>query len=311
MSKTIQSIADKVSCGGAVKANTGKLGCLSLFGTPEHIILLTKGHNILPTDNVDIAYLKPLVQKGTAIPLIGASSFEDVSGDDQYSENASGEKRLNLKGLPEYKLMFEEGHEFYREMAKLESYKAFDAIIIDEEGNWLLSTSGDKFAGMSAGHVTPELTQRKVAGGDAESKSILIQFLDRLQWDRNYAILHADQLDFTPSEIPAVNGVDLEWDTVPADTDTDLVVSANLSGDRSSKVEGLQSANFIVKVNGSGVAISGVVESSEGGVYTITIPALASTDVVEVDLWDNSLNVDVTDLSGILYRSEELTTTIA
>ena len=194
---SITSIANKLPCGGASAANTGKLGCLSLFGTPTHMLALRKGTKILAAADFDIAYLLPLVQAGTIIPLINASAFEDVSGEDTYSTNTSGVKRLNLKGLPEYKLMFEEGHEFYRQIAELEGYKNFDYIIGDEEGNWMLATNSDgTFSGFAAGHSTPELTKRKVAGGDAESKSFLVQFLLRSQWDSNYAILHVDELDF-------------------------------------------------------------------------------------------------------------------
>ena len=114
----IVNIANKIACGGTDTANTGKLGCLSLFGTPTNALLLRKGTKIPATTTFNVAYLTPLIQQGTIVPLIGASSFEDVSSEDAYSTNASGVKRLNLKGLPEYKLMFEEGHEFYRQMNK-------------------------------------------------------------------------------------------------------------------------------------------------------------------------------------------------
>ena len=306
---TIASIADKVACGGAIEANTGKLGCLSLFGYPEHLLAVKKGTVIASSDSFDIAYLTPLIQAGTIIPLIGASSFEDVSAEDTYSTNSSGVKRLNLKGLPEYKLMYEEGHEFYRELAKLEGYKNFDFIIGDDEGNWMLSTNSDgSYSGFTAGHSTPELTKRKVAGGDAESKSFVVQFLDRLEWDRNYAILHQDELDFSPSDVPAVNGVVLEFDVVPTNADTTIVVSAKLSGDNSTNVEGLLVANFIYKVDGATVVPSLVAEVN--GVYTLTVAALSTSEVLTLDLWDGSLNLGVTTLSGVLYRSDEITATV-
>jgi len=307
---SIQTIADKKACSGAGSANTGKLGCLSLFGEPAHLLALNKGTVIQATDDFDISFLQPLIQKGTIIPLIDASAFEDLSAEDTYSTGTGGVKRLNLKGLPEYKLMFEEGHEFYRELAKIESFKSYDFIIGDDEGNWLLAkTSDGNFKGFTAGHVTPELTKRKVSGGDAESKSLLVQFLDRLQWDKNYGILHIEQLDFTPQEVPTVNGVVFAYTAAPADLDTTVKVSVVLASDNSTPVEGLLLANFIVKVDGSTVVISGVVEDTPGN-YTITIPALAAGEVVVTDVWDNSLNVDVTSLAGVLYRGEEVSATV-
>jgi len=303
----IVNIANKIACGGTDTANTGKLGCLSLFGTPTNALLLRKGTKIPATTTFNVAYLTPLIQKGTIVPLIGASSFEDVSSEDAYSTNASGVKRLNLKGLPEYKLMFEEGHEFYRQMNKLQSFKGWDLIIGDEAGNWILSTNADgSFGGFTAGHITPELTKRKVQGGDSEMKSLLIQFTNRLQWDVNYAVLNAGQLDFYAEDVPTVNGVDLEFTVAPSNSDTTLSVTALLNSDHDTKVIGLLAGNFILKVNGATVVPT--VNETPDGTYVLTISSISTGDVVSLGLWDASLNVDVTDLTNILYRATPLLT---
>jgi|TARA_R110000764_G_scaffold11927_2_gene35416 hypothetical protein len=303
----IVNIANKIACGGTDTANTGKLGCLSLFGTPTNALLLRKGTKIPATTTFNVAYLTPLIQQGTIVPLIGASSFEDVSSEDAYSTNASGVKRLNLKGLPEYKLMFEEGHEFYRQMNKLQSFKGWDLIIGDESGNWILSTNADgSFGGFTAGHITPELTKRKVQGGDSEMKSVLIQFTNRLQWDVNYAVLNADQLDFYAEDVPTVNGVDLDFTVAPSNSDTTLSVTALLNSDHDTKVIGLLAANFILKVNGATVVPS--VTENPNGTYVLTISSISTGDLLSLGLWDSSLNVDVTDLTNILYRATPLLT---
>ena len=316
-SSPIGEIANKKGCGSAETPNTGKLGCLSLFGTPEHLIALKKGTVISATDTLNLAYITPLVQKGIMIPIIGASAFEDISAEDSYSTNASGEKRLNLKGLPEYKLMFEEGHEFYRELARLESYKSLDFMIGDDEGNWMIATSNvggtTAYRGFTAGHVTPELTKRKVKGGDAESKSLVVQFLDRLQFDTNYAILHAETLDFTPEDIAQVNGVNLTYEAIPAASDTDVVVKAVLASDNSSLVEALDVPNFKVTVDalGAGTVVEATftVAMNPAGIYTISLTspaALAATDIVNVDLWDSTFSVGVTESNSVLYRSDSI-----
>lgn len=303
----IVNIANKIACGGTDTANTGKLGCLSLFGTPTNALLLRKGTKIPATTTFNVAYLTPLIQKGTIVPLIGASSFEDVSSEDAYSTNASGVKRLNLKGLPEYKLMFEEGHEFYRQMNKLQSFKGWDLIIGDEAGNWILSTNADgSFGGFTAGHITPELTKRKVQGGDSEMKSLLIQFTNRLQWDVNYAVLNAGQLDFYAEDVPTVNGVDLDFTVAPSNSDTTLSVTALLNSDHDTKVIGLLAGNFILKVNGATVVPT--VNETPDGTYVLTISSISTGDVISLGLWDASLNVDVTDLTNVLYRATPLLT---
>jgi hypothetical protein len=307
---TISSIADKVACGGAAKANTGKLGCLSLFGTPEHLLAFQKGTVIPATTEFNIAYLEPLIQAGTVVPIMGASAFEDVSAEDTYSTNSSGVKRLNLKGLVEYSLTFEEGHEFYREIAKLEGYKNYDFVIGDDEGNWMLATRSDgSYRGFTAGHLTPEITKRKVAGGDAEMKKLMVQFTERNEFDTNYAILHQAQLDFSPIDVPAVNGANLTFTSVPANAETTLKVKAVLSGDNNTVIEGLEVSNFVYTVDGATVVPSGVVEDTPGN-YTLTVAAITTAEVLVLDLWDGSLNVDVTKLGSVLYRSDELTATV-
>jgi len=303
----ISSIADKKACSGANTANTGKLGCLSLFGTPEHLLALRKGTTIPAATDFNIAYITPLVQNGTIIPLIGASAFEDVSAEDTYSTNSSGIKRLNLKGLPEYKLMFEEGHEFYKELAELEGYKSYDFIIGDDEGNWMLveNSSGD-YHGFTAGHHTPELTMRKVKGGDAESKSLLVQFLDRLEWDKNYVILHQDQLGFVPNDIPAVNGVNLSFNAVPADLGTTVSINAVLSSDNNTPVEGLtDDTNWKATIDGTtDNAVTGVTEDTPGN-YTLTLSALSSGESLKIDLEDSLTSTPVAISGGVLYRSDD------
>jgi hypothetical protein len=235
-----------------------------------------------------------------------------LSSEDSYSTNARGIKRLNVKGLPEYKLTFEEGHEFYREMAKLESFKSYDYILGDTDGNWMLVKDSDgNFQGFTAGHTTPELTQRKVEGGDAESKSIMVQFIDRIQWDTGYEILHVEDLDFSPSEVPVVNGTEITYNAAPANTDTVIDVAVKLASDRNTIVEGLDQTDFVVTVNGSSATISGVVEGTPGN-YQITISAAISTnDVVKVEHFDGTANSLVAVSADVLYRASNDNTVTA
>jgi len=302
----IQSIANKLSCGANDTPNTGKLGCLSLFGTPDHLLAVKKGFKIPANTVFDLAYLTPLIQAGTVVPLIDASVFEDVSAEDTYSTNASGVKRLNLKGLPEYKFTYEESNEFYREMDKMTSFKAMDFIIGDNEGNWLVSTNSDgTYGGFTAGHSTAELKKMKVEGGDSESRSLMIQFLDRLQFDRNYSILHQDQLTFSPSEVPPVNGVHIEFVSIPTTAETAIDITLHLNSDHSTIVEGATTASDYVVTVGGATATLGLITESPAGQYSIPITSPASlglNDVIVVTLSDGA-NANVVDLGGVLFRA--------
>lgn len=306
----INEIANKVnSCSGG-DVSTGKLGCNIEFSTPEHLIGLKSGL-IIPSDTIfNQAYVNGLVQEGSAIPLTGADVFEDMSGEDSMFTASSGVEKLSLKGLPKYKLTFYEGHQFYKELSKLTGFKNLDFLIGDSEGNWKLVriASGD-YKGFSAGMVLAEMTKAKVKGGDPESKSLIVQFLSRREWDEDYDILLRDNLDNDPADFQGVNASTLAFDVVPTALDTTLVVSAVLDADNSTVIEGLDVADFLVTVNSANVVPSLVAESN--GIYTITIAALASSDVVTVQLYDSSVNKNIIiQTSGYTFRSNILLATV-
>lgn len=300
----IASIASKKACSNNVGVNTGKLGCLSLFGTPAHLLAWQKGYVIPAATEINDAYLRPLIQKGIVIPLVDASAFEELSAEDSYSTNTRGIKRLNLKGLPEYKLIYEEGHEFYKELDKMESFKIFGYWIGDTDGNWLVVKRSDgDFKAFDAGHTTPELTKRQVEGGDPESKSLVVQFLNRTEFDRQYEILHAEELPFTPQEIPLINGVVISMDAIPADLETTIDFTVVLASDNNTPVEGLIADDFQYSVDGVDTAMA-VVENSPGK-YTGTVVAMGAGEVVDITTKHAVTLSEVADSNGVLYRNTE------
>jgi hypothetical protein len=306
----IGEIANKVNNCSGKDVNTGKLGCNIQFGEPRHLIGLKAGTIIPATTNFNQEYINTLVQAGVAVPLIGASAFEPLSSEDSMFTYSSGIEIQNLQGYAKYRLTFDSGHHYYKELAKLKGFKNLDFIIGDNEGNWrlVLRSDGD-YKGFQAGMVLPEITKDRVSGGDPESKSLVVQFISRREWDEDYDILLRDNLDNDPEDFQGVNAVDLAYDVVPSDTDTTLVVSAVLESDKTTKVEGLDENDFLVTVDSVTAVISGVVEVD--GVYTITIPALATAEVVDVRLYDSSVNKDVIiEPSGVTYRSNILSATV-
>lgn len=301
-------VGKKASCGGA-DANTGKLGCQIEWGTPLHVIGMTKGFVIPKATVFDKTYIDSQIQLGNFIPLIGAESFEDSSGEDQFSTNSRGVERLNTKGLPKYMFTYEEGHYFYREMAKLTSYKALDFIFADEEGNWRLAVdSGGDFGGFTAGQAVAMLTKTKVLGGDPEAKVFSVQLLDRNQWDMSYDFALRSQLDFAPEEIDGINAIDVTFDAVPAAAATTFDITVVLSADGLTPVEGLVIADFLYTVDGTPATISNVTENSPGK-YTLTVPALSAAEVLVLKTWDSSVLKEAIISGGVLYRTEAPATT--
>lgn len=306
---TIANIANKVnSCSGG-GASTGRLGCNIEFGTPLHLIGLKAGTVIPALTEFNLAYVNGLVQAGTAIPLTSADSFEDISGEDSMSTASSGVEKLNLKGLPKYKLTYLEGHQFYKEIAKLEGFKNLDFIIGDHEGNWklVLRSDGD-YKGFATGMVLPEMTKSRVQGGDPESKSIIIQLLSRREHDEDYDILLRDNLENDPEDFQGVNPSTLAFDVVPSDLDTTIVVSTVLDADNSTVIEGLDENSFLVTVGGVTASVTSVEAS---GVYTLTLAALATADEISVQLYDSSANKNIIiTTGGATFKSNILTATV-
>jgi len=305
---SLATIVDKkASCGGA-NADTGKLGCQLEWGTPLHAIGIQKGFAIPAATVWNKAYIDSQIQLGKFVPLIGAESFDNESSEDQVTTNSRGVDRLNTLGLPKYKFGFEEGHAFYKELANLTSFKALDWMFADEEGNWRMAVRGDgDYGGFSAGQTIAMLTNTKTLGGDPESKSVSIQLLDRVQWDKNYVFATRDQLDFAPEEIDGVNGITFSFDAVPAAAATTFDFTAVLKSDGVTPVEGLVDADMRYTVDGITTAMA-IVENTPGK-YTGTVVAISAAEVLGIETYNIPTLTAIVLNGGVLYRGKIVTAT--
>jgi len=307
---TLEQIVDKkLSCGG-VNADTGKLGCQIEWKTPLHLIGMKRGFIIPKATVFDRDYINAQIQLGNFIALIGATEIENMSSEDTFTTNTRGVERLDLLGLPKFKFTWEEGHEFYKEMSKLTSFKALDFIFADEEGNWRFAVTSDgDFKGFSTGQATALMTTPKIQGSTSESKAFTLQLLDRNQWDYNYTFALRSSLDFSPEEVDGVNGVAISFVEIPS-AGTTVVVDVVLKADGFSPVEGLIVDDFIATNDGVTVTIASAVEDvAVAGRYTLTIPAFVLGDVIGVGTFDATVNKYVIINSGVLYRGEIVTET--
>ena len=302
---SLETIIDKkLSCGGA-NADTGKDGCQIEWGTPLHVIGMTKGFVIPKATEFNKAYIDSQIQLGKMIPLIGAESFENQSSEDSVTTNTRGVDRLNTLGLPKYKFTYEEGHNFYKEMAKLTSFKALDFIFADEEGNWRLAiTSDGDYKGFTAGQAIAMLTTTKTLGGDPESKSFTVQLLDRIQWDQNYGFALRSQLDFAPEEIDGVNGIRFSFDAIPSAGSGDFDFTAVLSADGLTPVEGLVAADMQFTVGGTVTPITTLVENSPG---KYTLAGTFTAGEVGIKTYNVPTLTNVVLNNGVLYRGALVT----
>lgn len=307
---TINVIANKnTSCSTLASAYTGTLGCQIEFGTPENALIPRRGF-VIPKETVfDKAYIDMQTQLGNFIPALLADSFEDTSSEDTMNTNTKGVDRLSVLGLPKYVFTFQQGHGFYREIAKLTTFKNFDLIIGDEMGNWKMAVnSNGDFTGFSCGQILAGMTKSKVAGGDPESKSLTFQMINRNQWDKNYIIVGREQLDWSPEDLATINPVYLTLST-PAVAAVVINVTAVLASDRVTPVEGMLPANWRLIKNGVPVAGPLVITEGDPGEYALTIDAAALNDVFVLETYDAALSTRNILLSDTLFNgvSEEVT----
>lgn len=299
---TLAQIADKNPNCGVVSADTGVLGCQIEFGTPVNVIALKKGMVIPASTVFDKVYIDTQTQLNNFIPVMEADSFEEMSSEDTFNTNSRGIDRLSVLGLPKYKLTFQSGHEFYKQIAKLTSFKSKDFIFGDENGNWKLAVNAEgDFTGFSAGQVTAMMTKTKVMGGDPESKSLMIQLLDRDQWDKNYAIVERNSLTVGPADIKGINGVEIELSSITAIATT-ITFKVALAADRVTPVSGLELADFLITSDGVKVVPSAVAETDVDGTYTATITAVGAAKKVVVSTYDDTVKTLAIISDGVLFR---------
>jgi len=306
----IKTIANKKSSDSS-NASTGKKGNQILFGTPLHLIRLKRGTIIPKTTDINLAYFQGLVQTGVAIPLMGATSFERLSAENGLSTTSGGIETLNLKGLTKYKLMFQEGHEFYRQMSRLTAYKQSDYILGDDEGNIKIAVnSNGDYVGFTAGQEIAEGTMEKVQGGDPESKAFTVQFLNTKQFDLNYAVITSAELGFDLNEYEGANPVNLSFSAVPANLETTLVMKAVLAADNDTFVEGTAITNYRVLVDGVPNTVTGVADDVANKTVTLTVTAVTTGAVVTVEFWDATAVKPIIILSEVIYSSEQVSETV-
>ena len=297
---TLAEIADKnVDCGD-VAADTGLLGCQIEFGTPLHALGVRKGFIIPKAVVFDKVYIDTQVQIGNFTPMISADSFEETSSEDSMNTNSRGVDRLSVLGLPKYNFTYQQGHEFYKQIAKLTSFKKLDFIFGDDEGNWKLAVNNEgDFTGFSAGQVLAKMTKTKIQGGDPESKTVVIQMLNREQWDKNYAILGRSLLDFSPEELGGANPVEIKVAPLTA-AGTSLSFTAVLASDRNTPVSGLTAADLMIMSNGVKIVPTSITEGNDGE-YVAVIPVQAASKKIEVMTFDSNTNTVRILSEGVIY----------
>lgn len=287
-------LLNAVNCSANGVLGTGLAGCRIDRKRIVALGLLQKGYKF--TQDPDKEYMRQLQQDGILIMLQGVVTFVDNTPEDTIiTREGSGLKKVAGKMPYEYMATFDNGVKFHKALTSLSSYEAYDIIFFDVENTMWLTTGKD---GVPSGFSLGMFENGKYTGSngtDAASQSVTFQLEDRNEFDK-YAGWYTDaELDFTGSKLTGVNEVLITPNAIVAGTS--MVVSAFLF-DKTHPVEGLLFGDFKVTKNGNASNPTAAVYNATTKKYTLTVPTLASADIVTV-----SLNGIILTPLDLLYKS--------
>lgn len=297
----LNTIYNLVECGANSVLGTGTKGCKQTLQKASAIWLVPSGFKFDGTQTLGETYVQSLQTAGNLIILKGLNTFTDNSSEDIIETLEDGTKQVATLGFYEFAVQFIHGLGFHAALHSLNSFGSYDVLFVDRVGNILGTKANDgSLKGFSVG-----MLQGAKLGWASDSTGqktgIMFQLTNRAELDINYVYIQQQQLGlYYPQNQDGINEVVLEFDAVPANASTTIVVSAKSKGNGQAWTGGL-TADFELTRNGSVLAQS---VSEATGVYTFTVTANTTADVITA-----SLNGVITK-DGDLYKSATVTTVV-
>lgn len=277
------------------------------LGDLQGLGLLKKGTNLtIATDSFDETAFRTLITDGKLHQVINSYAFEDTTPESERSTSSVGLMESVRAGKPMYNFTFKKGLGFHKAVYSLKGQNRWDAMFYFTKGILMAyNTSKTQLKGFNAGMLDVDSYKFKV-GAETEFSKATLQLVSAEEFNTRWVFFPYDEIGFNALEIDGVIQSEVALNAVPADTDTEIEVTLVDGYNSSISYASLFDVvgDWLVTVNGVSVVISNVVLA--GNVVTLIIPALASTDVVNV-----SLNGIVADDELKYYKSNTVTVTIA
>lgn len=302
------TIYNLVQCGLGAVLGTGTKGCKQFLKKATSLWFVPDGFEFDGTATLDEAYAKQLQAEGNLIVLKGAKTFTDNSSDDIIETLEDGTKQIATLGLYEFALTFINGLAFHAALHSLNSFGSYNVLFVDRDGN-ILGTKAS--SGNLKGFSLNMLQAMKLSfptDSVGQKEGIGFQLSNRQELDTDYIYISSNLLDgFQPQMLDGINEVVLGFAQVPADGDTSLVVSAKLKQNQKA-FKGADTADFLLTKDGS--TLTQTVAEAPDGLYTFTVAAVASNEVITSKLFDSVLNNSVINMDGDLFKSQEASTIV-
>lgn len=310
----LQDIIDKLSCSLADVLGTGLRGCDFNFENLESLALLPSGTTIPATATYDRDYIRDLQREGKWIPIVKVySAAWQTSEDEIETSESKGLESVTRKGLYKLEVMFRNGLYQQKVLNSLSGNGRWDVIMFDEDGNQLhVTTSSNGIRGFSTGRFSVSPIEFK-SGTNSMKTKLIMQFTKTSQFNSDIGFIGTSDLPFNPDEAEGVNQARLSF-VAPTSGATSIALKTVLDKDGSTFIGGLDTANFVVKVDGSTLSSPAFVADPTNNSYNITVPALNTGEVVEISMYDTSATRSViqvgTSPDDILYQAKDVSNTV-
>ena len=305
---TLGNILNLVQCGLNAVLGTGSKGCKQILKKTASIWITPDGFEFDSDEELDDTYVQTLQTQGNLIVLKGIQTFTDNSSEDQIETLDNGVKQVTTLGLYEFACTFINGLAFHAALHSLNSFGSFNILFVDRDGNILgTKAASGQLKGFSVGMLQGA---RLMFPSDStgQKEGIGFQFTERNELDRDYIYIdHAEVSPFRPEKVEGINEVVLSYNSVPADTDTTIVVNAKMK-QNGKPFTGALTGDFLL--TNDGATLSQTVTESPSGTYTFTVAALNTNEVITARLYDSSGSLSVIVKDTDLYKSAIITTTV-
>lgn len=241
----------------------------------------------------DLEYIQAQQLAGNLVIIKGFESFSNVTPDANINTvEGSGYKSVTGEMPPEFTGTINNGVVNWQGMRTLNGKDRWNVAFYDVEGNKIFTQTK---AGAVKGFGVKMFfigTYKGKEGNNPSVQTLMLQLSDYREMDRMVWIT-GENLDFDPSDIDGINGVDIKVNKVINEATT-LTFSAKLQ-DRTHNVDGLLVGDFVFKKEGAIITPSLLTYAD--GIYTATVPAVATGEVYAISLPN-------TFVTGVGYRSK-------
>jgi hypothetical protein len=286
-----------VDCEGKAVGATGLAGCPFDWDRIETIELSQPSFRYEEAQDLD--YIQAQQALGNLIIVKGFESFANVTPDPNINTvDGSGFKTVTGEMPYEFTGTINNGVVAWQGMRTLNGKDRWNVAFYDVEGNKIFTQTK---AGAVKGFGVKMFfigAYRGKEGNNPAVQTLMLQLSDYRELDRQTWIA-GENLDFDPSDIDGINGVLLTANPVENGA-TNLTFTAKLQ-DRTHDVEGLLVTDFEFTKNGQPITPSLLAYAN--GVYTATVPAVATGEVY-------TINLPNTFVSGVGYRSVSIATVV-